>query len=95
MFVDSYLLRRERERDERVLPRVFIPPPSCVLYAFVVEGRREKESDGDDIGASNVATTTTKELVLEEKKVRGKASSLFVEEQSDEDVWEDDVFACI
>jgi hypothetical protein len=36
---------------------------------FVVEGRREKDSDGDDIGASNVATPTTKELALEEKRV--------------------------
>jgi hypothetical protein len=49
--------------------------------------------DGDDIGASIVATPTTKELALEEKKVRGKSSSLF--EQSDDDVWEDAVFACI
>ena len=61
---------------------------------FVIEGRREKDSDGDDIGASNVATTT-KELVLEEERVRSESSSLFVEEQSDDDVWEDDVFACI
>ena len=62
---------------------------------FVVEGRREKDSDGDDIGASNVATPTTKELVLEEKRVWSESSSVFVEEQSDEDVWEDAVFACI
>jgi len=66
------------------------------VYVFVVEGRREKDSDGDDIGeASNVATPTTKELALEEKKVRGKSSSRFVEEQSDDDVWEDAAFACI
>jgi hypothetical protein len=63
------------------------------VYVFVVEGRREKDSDGDDIGASIVATPTTKELALEEKKVRGKSSSLF--EQSDDDDWEDAVFACI
>ena len=62
---------------------------------FVVEGRREKDSDGDDIGASNVATPTTKELALEEKRVWSESSSVFVEEQSDEDVWEDAVFACI
>ena len=62
---------------------------------FVVEGRREKDSDGDDIGASNVATPTTKELVLEEKRVWSESSSVFVEEQSDEDFWEDAVFACI
>ena len=83
----------ERERDESVLPRVFIPPPSCVVYVFVIEGRREKDSDGDDIGASNVATPTTKELALEEKRVWSESSSLF--EQSDDDVWEDAVFACI
>ena len=65
------------------------------MYVFVVEGRREKDSDGDDIGASNVATPTTKELVLEEKRVWSESSSVFVEEQSDEDVWEDAVFACI
>ena len=65
------------------------------MYVFVVEGRREKDSDGDDIGASNVATPTTKELVLEEKRVWSESSSLFVEEQSDDDFWEDDVFACI
>ena len=62
---------------------------------FVVEGRREKDSDGDDIGASNVATPTTKELALEEKRVWSESSSVFVEEQSDEDFWEDAVFACI
>jgi hypothetical protein len=39
---------------------------------FVVEGRREKDSDGDDIGASIVATPTTKELALEEKKSTGE-----------------------
>lgn len=60
-----------------------------------VEGRREKDSDGDDIGASNVATPTTKELVLEEKRVWSESSSVFVEEQSDEDFWKDAVFACI
>ena len=65
------------------------------MYVFVVEGRREKDSDGDDIGASNVATPTTKELDLEEKRVWSKSSSVFVEEQSVEDVWEDAVFACI
>ena len=65
------------------------------MYVFVVEGRREKDSDGDDIGASNVATPTTKELVLEEKRARSESSSVFVEEQSDEDFWEDAVFACI
>ena len=65
------------------------------MYVFVVEGRREKDSDGDDIGASNVATPTTKELVLEEKRVWSESSSVFVEEQSDEDFWEDAVFACI
>ena len=62
---------------------------------FVVEGRREKDSDGDDIGASIVATPTTKELALEEKRVWSESSSVFVEEQSDEDFGEDDVFACI
>lgn len=53
--------------------------------------------DGDDIGASIVATTTTttKELVLEEKRVWSESSSVFVEEQSDEDFGEDYVFACI
>jgi len=65
---------------------------SCVCL-FVVEGRREKDSDGDDIGASIVATPTTKELALEEKRVWSESSSLF--EQSDDDVWEDAVFACI
>ena len=65
------------------------------MYVFVVEGRREKDSDGDDIGASNVATPTTKELALEEKRVWSESSSVFVEEQSDEDFWEDAVFACI
>ena len=65
------------------------------MYVFVVEGRREKDSDGDDIGASNVATPTTKELALEEKRVWSESSSVFVEEQSDEDFWEDYVFACI
>ena len=65
------------------------------MYVFVVEGRREKDSDGDDIGASNVATPTTKERVLEEKRARSESSSVFVEEQSDEDFWEDAVFACI
>ena len=65
------------------------------MYVFVVEGRREKDSDGDDIGASIVATPTTKELALEEKRGRSESSSLFVEEQSDDDFWEDDVFACI
>jgi hypothetical protein len=65
------------------------------VYVFVVEGRREKDSDGDDIGASNVATPTTKELALEEKRVWSESSSVFVEEQSDEDFWEDAVFACI
>ena len=74
---------------------LFLLLPACRVYVFVVEGRREKDSDGDDIGASNVATPTTKELALEEKKVRGKSSSRFVEEQSDDDVWEDAVFACI
>ena len=72
---------------------LFLLLPACRVYVFVVEGRREKDSDGDDIGASIVATPTTKELALEEKKVRGKSSSLF--EQSDDDVWEDAVFACI
>jgi len=40
-----------------------------------------------------VATPTTKELALEEKRVWSESSSLF--EQSDDDVWEDAVFACI
>ena len=38
---------------------------------------------------------TTKELVLEEKRVWSESSSVFVEEQSDEDFGEDYVFACI
>tara|TARA_B110000459_G_scaffold79383_1_gene89246 strand:- start:5151 stop:5408 length:258 start_codon:yes stop_codon:yes gene_type:complete len=85
-------LRRERERRELSPAYLFLLlPASCVW--FVVEGRREKDSDGDDIGASIVATPTTKELALEERKLRGKSSSLF--EQSDDDVWEDAVFACI
>ena len=90
-FVDRHLLRRET----RAFSRVFIPPPSCLscVCLFVVEGRREKDSDGDDIGASIVATPTTKELALEEKRVWSESSSLF--EQSDDDVWEDAVFACI
>lgn len=84
-----------RERDESVLPCVFIPPPA--FYVFI-EGRSEKDSDGDDIGDSIVATTTTtttKELVLEEERLRSESSSFFVEERSDDDFGEDDVFACI
>jgi len=88
-------LRRERERRELSPAYLFLLLPASCVCGFVVEGRREKDSDGDDIGASNVATPTTKELALEEKKVRGKSSSRFVEEQSDDDVWEDAVFACI
>ena len=82
----------ERERRERPPARIY--SSSCVLYVFI-EGRREKDSDGDDIGASIVATPTTKELVLEEERVWSESSSLLVEEQSDDDFGEDDVFACI
>lgn len=84
----------ERERRERPPARIY-SSSSCVVYVFVIEGRREKDSDGDDIGASIVATTTPKELVLEEKRVWAESSSFFVEEQSDDDFGEDDVFACI
>lgn len=84
-----------RERRER--------PPACIYssetaFYVCIEGRSEKDSDGDDIGASIVATTTTtttKELVLEEERLWSESSSFFVEEQSDDDFWEDDVFACI
>jgi hypothetical protein len=77
---------REREREESVF---FL---RCMYYSYKREDVK-RIPDGDDIGASNVATPTTKELVLEEKRVWSESSSLF--EQSDDDVWEDAVFACI
>ena len=79
---------REREREESVF---FL---RCMYYSYKREDVK-RIPDGDDIGASNVATPTTKELVLEEKRVWSESSSVFVEEQSDEDFWEDAVFACI
>lgn len=77
---------REREREESVF---FL---RCMYYSYKREDVK-RIPDGDDIGASNVATPTTKELALEEKRVWSESSSLF--EQSDDDVWEDAVFACI
>ena len=79
---------REREREESVF---FL---RCMYYSYKREDVK-RIPDGDDIGASNVATPTTKERVLEEKRVWSESSSVFVEEQSDEDFWEDAVFACI
>ena len=79
---------REREREESVF---FL---RCMYYSYKREDVK-RIPDGDDIGASNVATPTTKERVLEEKRARSESSSVFVEEQSDEDFWEDAVFACI
>ena len=79
---------REREREESVF---FL---RCMYYSYKREDVK-RIPDGDDIGTSNVATPTTKELVLEEKRVWSESSSVFVEEQSDEDFWEDAVFACI
>ena len=79
---------REREREESVF---FL---RCMHCSYKREDVK-RIPDGDDIGASNVATPTTKERVLEEKRARSESSSVFVEEQSDEDFWEDAVFACI
>ena len=79
---------REREREESVFFLRF-------MYCSYKREDVKRIPDGDDIGASNVATPTTKELVLEEKRVWSESSSVFVEEQSDEDFWEDAVFACI
>ena len=79
---------REREREESVFFLRF-------MYCSYKREDVKRIPDGDDIGASNVATPTTKERVLEEKRARSESSSVFVEEQSDEDFWEDAVFACI